>query len=79
MTTVLDQIKEYRRNWLHCTTRKYRNRLKHYRPKGRRNQRTAIKILGDVWDWNWSTVGPAARSYVMMMMMMMVMTSTTTQ
>jgi hypothetical protein len=51
ITTVLDKLLEYKRNWIKHVNRKPRNRLprvtKHYSPNGRRNHGTTLKRLLD--------------------------------
>jgi hypothetical protein len=54
ITTVLDKIQDYRRNWTQHVNRMPRNRLprsiKNYTPKGRRNQGRPLKRFLDVCE-----------------------------
>jgi hypothetical protein len=62
ITTILDNLLEYKRNWLQHVNRMPRNRLprlmKHYSPTVRRNHGRPLKRLLDTWDRNGSTSGP---------------------
>jgi len=52
VTTVLDKMQDYRRNWIQHVNRMPCDRLlkiiKNYRPKGRRNQRRPLTRLEQV-------------------------------
>jgi hypothetical protein len=54
MTTILDKLLEYKRNWIQHVNRMPRNRLprvmKHYSPTGRRNHGRPLKRLLDMWE-----------------------------
>jgi len=64
ITSILDKLPEYRRNWIQHVNRMPRNRLprvmKHCSPTGRRNHGRPLKRLPDMWDWNGSTSGPTS-------------------
>jgi hypothetical protein len=51
ITTILDKLLEYKRNWIQHVNRMPRNRLprvmKHYSPTGRRNHGRPLKRLLD--------------------------------
>jgi hypothetical protein len=51
ITSILDRLLEYKRNWIQHVNRMSRNRLprvmKHYCPTGRRNQGGSLKRLLD--------------------------------
>jgi hypothetical protein len=51
ITTILDKLLEYKRNWIEHVNRMPRNRLprvmKHYSPTGRRNHGRPLKRLLD--------------------------------
>jgi hypothetical protein len=51
ITTILDKLLEYKRNWIQQVNRTPRNRLprviKHYSPTGRRNHGRLLKRLLD--------------------------------
>ena len=61
-TPILDNLLEYKRNWIQHVNRMPRNRLsrvmKHYSPTGRKNHGRPLKRLLDTWDRNGSTSGP---------------------
>ena len=54
ITTILDKLLEYKRNWIQHVNRMPHNRLprvmKHYSPTGRRNHGRPLKRLLDTWD-----------------------------
>ena len=62
ITPILEELLEYKRNWIQHVNRMPRNRLprvmKHYSPTGRRNHGKHFKRLLDTWDWNGWTSGP---------------------
>ena len=62
ITTILDKLVEYKRNWIQHVNRMPRNRLprvmKHYSPTGRRNHGRPLKRFLKTWDRNGSTSGP---------------------
>ena len=62
ITSILDKLLEYKKNWIQHVNRMPRNRLhrvmKHYSPIGRRNHGRPLKRLLDTWDRNGSTSGP---------------------
>jgi hypothetical protein len=51
ITSILDELLEYKRNWIQCVNRMTGNRLprvmKHYSPTGRRNYGRPLKRLLD--------------------------------
>jgi len=61
ITSVLDKLLEYKRNWIQHLNRMPRDRLprimKHYSPTGRRNHGRPLKRLPDTRDQNRSTSG----------------------
>jgi hypothetical protein len=65
MKGILDNLLEYKRNWIQHVNRMPRNRLprvtKHYSPTDRRNHGRPLKRLLDTWDRNGSTNGPTPR------------------
>ena len=62
ITPILDNLLEYKRNWIQHVNRMSRNRLprvmKRYSPTGRRYHGRPLKRLLDTWDRNGSTSGP---------------------
>ena len=64
ITTILEKLLEYKRNWTQHVNRINRNRLprimKHYSPTGRMNHGRPLKRLLDTSDRNRSTSGPTA-------------------
>jgi hypothetical protein len=62
ITSILDKLLEYKRNWLQHVNRMPRNKLprvmKRYSPTGRRNYDRSLKRLLDTRDRNGSTSGP---------------------
>jgi hypothetical protein len=51
ITSILDKLVEYKKNWIQHVSRMHRNRLprvmKHYSPTGRRNHGRSLKRLQD--------------------------------
>ena len=62
ITSILDKLLEYKRNWIQHVNRMSRNRLprvmKHYSPPGRRNHGRPLKRLLVTLDRNGLTSGP---------------------
>ena len=62
ITSVLDNLLEYKRSCIQHVNRMPRNRLpsimKHYSATGRMNHGRPLKRLLDTWDRNGSTIGP---------------------
>jgi len=62
ITSILDKLLEYKRNWIQHVNRMPRNGsprvMKYYSPTGRRNHGRSLKRLLDTLDRNGSTNGP---------------------
>ena len=62
ITTILDKLLEYKRNWIQHVNRMPRNRLpkvmKNFFPTFGRNYGRLLKRFLDTWDRNGSTSGP---------------------
>ena len=56
ITTILEKLLQYKKNWIQLLNRTPRDRLprvmKHYSPTGRRHYGRSLKRLLDMWDRN---------------------------